>query len=59
MCRPSLPPKRRDSLAKARKPLFAGFCFGEVEAAFLSDACAIKGKQLTEQLLALPVWFVA
>lgn len=55
MCHPSLLPKRRDSSAKARNPLFSGFALGEVETAFLSDACAIKGKQLTEQLLALPV----
>lgn len=53
MCHPSLPPKRRDS--SARNPLFSGFALREVETAFLSDACAIKGKQLTEQLLALPV----
>jgi len=57
---PALPSSREKGLwQKPESHDFLGFAGREVGTAFLSDARAIKGKQLTGQLLASPVCFVA
>lgn len=52
-------PEQGLSLPAPARLLFPGFHSWGGRSSFLSDACAIKGKQLTGQLLALPVCFVA